>query len=146
VEKVVLNKLLKFAVVGALGTIVNEGIYVYASKVIPISIALALGIELSLIFNFFLNDIWTFRDKRVGTFIKRMVKFHGSSYLGNVIQYVVALVLLIYMLHYTSLSQVITIIFFVKQISANTLILTNFLGILAGFLVRFVTSYKYVWA
>jgi putative flippase GtrA len=127
----VLVRFFKFAIVGGLGTIVNEAVYVFSSKAIPIAVSLALAIEVSLVFNFVLNDIWTFRDKRNGSFMKRLAKFHGSSYLGNVVQYLVAIILLIYFLH---------------EQSVITLLLTNFIGIVAGFLVRFVTSLKYVWA
>ncbi len=126
-----LVRFFKFAIVGGLGTIVNEAVYVFSSKAIPIAVSLALAIEVSLVFNFVLNDIWTFRDKRNGSFMKRLAKFHGSSYLGNVVQYLVAIILLIYFLH---------------EQSVITLLLTNFIGIVAGFLVRFVTSLKYVWA
>ncbi|WP_338600839.1 GtrA family protein [Sulfolobus tengchongensis] len=140
-------RLLKFAVVGGIGTVINEGIYVLTSKVIPVGIALAIAIEISLLFNFILNDIWTFRDKRSGTYLSRLAKFHGSSYLGNIVQYIVAIVLLIYLLHVASISQAIFILFFSTfGTSTIVLLLTNLIGILAGFLVRFITSLKYVWA
>jgi putative flippase GtrA len=140
-------RLAKFAVVGGLGTIVNETIYVLASKAIPIGVSLAIAIEISLIFNFVLNDTWTFKDKRNNSYLNRLLKFHGSSYLGNIVQYVVALVLLIYLLHVTSISQAVFILFFSKLTTSTfILVLTNFIGIMSGFLVRFITSLKYVWA
>jgi putative flippase GtrA len=142
-----LVRFFKFAIVGGLGTIVNEAVYVFSSKAIPIAVSLALAIEVSLVFNFVLNDIWTFRDKRNGSFMKRLAKFHGSSYLGNVVQYLVAIILLIYFLHLSSIYQALFTIFLAKyEQSVITLLLTNFIGIVAGFLVRFVTSLKYVWA
>ncbi|MEM3202901.1 MAG: GtrA family protein [Saccharolobus sp.] len=143
-----IRRLVKFAIVGGLGTIVNEAIYIFSAKIIPIAFALAIAIEISVIFNFVLNDIWTFRDKRSGSYIKRLAKFHSSSYLGNIVQYVVAIILLLYALHFSSLSQVLTVLFFDDKLGVSTiiLILTNFFGILSGFLVRFVTSIKYVWA
>ena len=142
-----LERLFKFAIVGALGTLVNEGVFILSSEIIPIAISLALAIETSLIFNFFLNDVWTFRDKRNGSYLKRLIKFHGSSYLGNIIQYLTTIILLIYLLHLPSIYQVLYTLFLDKYEQPTvTLLFANFLGIIAGFLVRFFTSLKYVWA
>ncbi|AAK40775.1 GtrA family protein [Saccharolobus solfataricus] len=142
-----LIRLAKFALVGGLGTIVNEVTYVLASKTIPIGVSLAIAIEISLIFNFVLNDIWTFKDKRNNSYLNRLLKFHGSSYLGNIVQYIVALVLLVYLLHISSISDAVFILFFSKLAASTfTLVLTNFIGIVSGFVVRFITSLKYVWA
>ena len=141
-----LLRLLKFTVVGGLGTIVNEGVFVLSSQAIPVAVSLVLAIEISLVFNFDLNDVWTFRDKRNGSFVKRLARFHGSSYLGNVVQYLTTIILLIYFLHLPSVSEALYALFLDKYgQSAITLLLSNFIGILAGFLVRFVTSLKYVW-
>ena len=74
-----LSRILKFVTVGGLGTLVNEGVFTLTTHNIPVFFSLGLAIELSIIFNFILNDIWTFKDRRVGSFIKRLVKFHGSS-------------------------------------------------------------------
>ena len=52
-----LARLLKFAVIGALGTILNEGVFVLSSEAIPLAISLALAIEVSVVFNFILNDL-----------------------------------------------------------------------------------------
>jgi putative flippase GtrA len=141
-----LGRLLRFAVVGALGTILNEGVFVLSSEAVPLAISLALAIEVSIVFNFILNDAWTFRDKRNGSFVERLIKFHGSSYLGNVVQYATVLALLIYLLHLGSIHQALFVLFLDKyEQSTITLLLTNFLGIIAGFMVRFFTSLKYVW-
>ena len=141
-----LIRLLKFTVVGALGTIINEGVFVLSSRAIPVAVSLALAIEISLVFNFILNDVWTFRDKRNGSFVKRLARFHGSSYLGNVVQYLATIILLIYFLRLSSISEALYTLFLGKYgQSTITLLLSNFIGILTGFLVRFVTSLKYVW-
>ncbi|ALG97195.1 putative Dolichol-phosphate mannosyltransferase homolog [Sulfolobales Virus YNP2] len=141
-----LQRLLKFAIVGGLGTILNEGVFVLSSEAIPIAVSLALAIEASVIFNFVLNDMWTFRDKRNGSFMERLVKFHASSYLGNVIQYLATLALLIYFLHFPSIYQALLTLFLDKYgQSTVSLLLSNFLGIIVGFMVRFATSLRYVW-
>ena len=38
-----------------------------------------------------LNDVWTFKDKRIGNIWKRLLKFHMSSASGGVIQYIVVI-------------------------------------------------------
>ena len=141
-----LARLLKFAVVGGLGTILNEGVFILSSEAIPLAISLALAIEVSVVFNFILNDLWTFRDKRIGSFVKRLVKFHVSSYLGNVVQYLTTLVLLIYFLHFPSIYQALFALFLDRyELPTVILLLSNFLGIIVGFVVRFFTSIMYVW-
>jgi len=124
----------------------NEGVFVLASMTIPIAISLALAIEASVVFNFVLNDIWTFRDKRNGSFVNRLAKFHVSSYLGNVIQYLSTLALLIYFLHLPSIYQALFVLFLDRyELPTVALLLSNFLGIIAGFIARFMTSLRYVW-
>nr|WP_240931158.1 GtrA family protein [Acidianus sulfidivorans] len=138
-------KLLKFLIVGGAGVIVNDGVFVLASKIIPIVYSLALGIEISVLFNFMLNDIWTFSKYRKGKFYKRLLKFHVSSYSGGIVQYVVVILLLIILLH-SSISEIVLLLFF-SYIKLKSLYLAaiNFVGIVFAFAVRFITSLKYVW-
>ena len=139
-------RLLKFITVGGLGTFVNEGVFVLAAHDMPIFFSLGLAIELSIIFNFILNDIWTFKDRRVGSFIKRLLKFHGSSASGGIVQYITVILLLVTFLHFPNGSEILLFLFFsgVKAQSLS-LVIINFIGIISGFAVRFVTSLKYVW-
>ncbi|BDC19469.1 sugar translocase [Acidianus sp. HS-5] len=140
-------RLLKFMIVGGLGTLVNEGIFLITAHTVPVFFSLGLAIELSIIFNFILNDIWTFKDKRVGSFIKRLLKFHVSSFGGGVVQYITVILLLVAFLHFSNLSEILLFLFF-SYIKAQSLFLAviNFIGIVSGFAVRFITSLKYVWA
>jgi len=140
--------LLKFAVVGGLGTFVNELVFLSTTKLLSISISLALAIELSIIFNFILNDIWTFKDKRVGSFIKRLLKFHMSSASGGIIQYIVVISIIVIMFHSSNASEILAILFFTSYLKLQSLVLAiiNFIGIISGFIVRFITSIKWVWA
>ncbi|WP_346729568.1 GtrA family protein [Acidianus sp. HS-5] len=134
-------------IVGGLGTLVNEGIFLITAHTVPVFFSLGLAIELSIIFNFILNDIWTFKDKRVGSFIKRLLKFHVSSFGGGVVQYITVILLLVAFLHFSNLSEILLFLFF-SYIKAQSLFLAviNFIGIVSGFAVRFITSLKYVWA
>lgn len=141
-----LTKLWKFALVGGLGTVVNEGVLVASSHRAPLLLSLALAVEVSILFNFALNDIWTFRDRRdhSGRFVLRLTKFHLSSLTGGIVQVIVfALLLWVYM---GDPSSSVLAEAFVHTSSDNLpLLVINGIGILAGFSVRFITSYGYVW-
>jgi len=136
-------RLLKFITVGGLGTLVNEGIFILAAHDMPIFFSLALAIELSIIFNFILNDIWTFNDRRAGSFIKRLLKFHGSSFSGGIVQYITVILLLVAFLHFSNIPEIL--LFPYTKAQSLSLAIINFIGIVSGFAIRFVTSLKYVW-
>ena len=141
-----LSRLLKFVTIGGLGTLVNEGVFILTAHDVSIFFSLGLAIELSIIFNFILNDIWTFKDRRVGSFIKRLVKFHASSFSGGIVQYAIVILLLVSFLHFSNIPEILLFLFF-SGVKAQSLSLAviNFIGIVSGFAVRFVTSLKYVW-
>jgi dolichol-phosphate mannosyltransferase len=68
-----LRTFIRFAVVGASGTVVNLGVFAAAVHGgLNKYVASALAIELSIIWNFFLNNYWTFAERktRVRTRIK----------------------------------------------------------------------------
>jgi Predicted membrane protein len=145
--KHVLEKIIKYAIVGGLGTVVNEGVLLLLKPVLPIAVSLALAIEFSILFNFLLNDVWTFKKERVGSFLNRMVKFHVSSLVGGVVQYVVVIMLILLILPYGNLTSILFLLFFSSvHLSSIYLAIMNFIGVVAGFGVRFVLSIKYVWA
>jgi len=143
----VLEKIIKYAIVGGLGTVVNEGVLLLLKPVLPIAVSLALAIEFSILFNFLFNDVWTFKKERVGSFLNRMVKFHVSSLVGGVVQYVVVIALILLILPYGNLTSILFLLFFSSvHLSSIYLAIMNFIGVVAGFGVRFVLSIKYVWA
>jgi putative flippase GtrA len=143
----VLEKIIKYAIVGGLGTVVNEGVLLLLKPVLPIAVSLALAIEFSILFNFLLNDVWTFKKERVGSFLNRMVKFHVSSLVGGVVQYAVVIALILLILPYGNLTSILFLLFFSSvHLSSIYLAIMNFIGVVAGFGVRFVLSIKYVWA
>jgi len=143
-----MSRLLKFAIVGGLGTVVNELVFLSTTKLLSISISLVLAIEISIIFNFMLNDVWTFKDKRIGNTWKRLLKFHMSSASGGVIQYIVVISIIVIMFHFSNASEIVAILFFTSYLKLKSLVLgiINFIGIISGFIVRFITSIKWVWA
>jgi len=137
-------RLLKFVTVGGIGILVNEGVFILTAHDVPIFFSLGLAIELSIIFNFMLNDVWTFKDRRAGSFIKRLLKFHGSSLSGGIVQYITVILLLVAFLHFSNIPEIL--LFPYTKAQSLSLAVINFIGIISGFAVRFVTSLKYVWA
>lgn len=140
------SKLVKFMIVGGSGVLVNEGMFIFMSKFIPLIFSLAIAIEISVIFNFVLNDLWTFAENRRGSFARRLLKFHASSYSGGAVQYIVVIGLLIAIMHFSNISEIVLLLFFsYLKLKSIYLAAINLIGIIAGFAVRFITSLKYVW-
>lgn len=71
-----------------------------------------------------------------------------SSASGGIIQYIVVISILVIMLHVSNASEIVTILFFTSYLKLKSLELgiINFIGIISGFIVRFITSIKWVWA
>lgn len=89
--EIVLNsRLLKFCVVGGSGVVVNMGVLYLLTEYfrIPYYIASLIAIELSILSNFFLNHIWTWKD-RVGSLWVKLLRYHvgvaGTAFLFNYI-------------------------------------------------------------
>jgi len=118
---------IKFAIVGASGTIVNLSIVALLKYVIGVihEVAAAVGIEVSIVNNFILNDMWTFRGRRRGSRFVRLLKFHASSFAGILTQYAVSIATYHLITHESVSSQ--------------------FIGILAGFIINYLISKSYVW-
>ncbi len=117
---------LKFALVGASGVLVNEGVLFLALTMgLGKAFAGLLSIEASIISNFILNDIWTFRSRRKGSVLWRLVKYHLSVALGAIIMYSVyfALAVMIGFNPYASM----------------------LVGIILGFIANYLLSEIIVW-
>ncbi len=79
---------IKFAIVGASGVLVNEGVlYLALNSGLNPMVSGLIAIEASILSNFTLNDLWTFRSRRTGSFLWRMLKYHLSVALGAIIMY-----------------------------------------------------------
>jgi len=118
---------IRFAMVGAAGTIVNLGVLALLRYLLNIShaYASAIAIEASVVNNFILNDIWTFKKYGKPGALRRFLKFHVSSALGLLTQWVIS-----YTVYYAVLSQSI---------------IAQLVGIVAGFVVNYLLSKKFVW-
>jgi dolichol-phosphate mannosyltransferase len=117
---------IKFNIVGLTGVVVNEGLLIVLSSLgVYVLTASAIAIEASILSNFFLNDFWTFRDRRSGRIAVRLVKFNLLMFAG-----LVANLAIIY---------VGTTYFGIHPA------LANLVGIAAAFLLRYELSVKYAW-
>ena len=83
-------RLIKFGIVGASGVGVNVGcLYLLTEYAgIPYFIASIIAIELSILSNFTVNLLWTWRDRsKEGSLWTKMVRYHigagATAFLGN---------------------------------------------------------------
>ncbi len=115
----------KFAAVGLSGVLVNMGLYslLLGAGAQPTH-ASAAAVEASVLSNFALNDLWTFRDKRRGGLGRRLLLFHVSRALG-------------------SAANMITVAALVA-LGADPLA-SNAAGIALGVAVNYITSDRVVW-
>jgi len=122
-----IHRVLKFAAVGLFGVFVNLGILWMLTEIAGFYYLLSaiFSIEASIISNFVMNDIWTFRDRKKEGFaewIRRMVKFNIVSLPSFPMQMVVMGALKEIFGVYYLLAALIGIFFvFVWNFVANTL-------------------------
>ncbi|MBN2042494.1 MAG: glycosyltransferase [Candidatus Aenigmarchaeota archaeon] len=74
----------KFATVGASGILVNEFLLLLLTEVAGLYflVSSVIAIETAIITNFFLNNSWTFSDRREEGLRKRFAKFNAVSLVG----------------------------------------------------------------
>lgn len=74
------TRILKFSIVGVSGILVNMGILFILTEYFHILylISSIIAIEISIISNFLLNDIWTWKDRIKKKCIYRFVQYHIS--------------------------------------------------------------------
>jgi dolichol-phosphate mannosyltransferase len=121
------HSFVKFVAVGLIGVGVNEGLLILLDKStgVPLLAAGAIAIEVSILSNFVLNDLWTFRDRRRGRASVRLAKFNALMLAGLVVNLVVL--------------DVGTAYFGVDAA------VSNLVGIAAAFFLRYALSVKYAW-
>ncbi len=126
IHAIINSRIIKFAVVGAMGTIVNLGVmYLLLNKGMFYDYASAIAIETSILFNFIFNDKWTFKDRKGRSLISRVLRYNLMVGPSGVT------------------------IFFVMELLTKLLkiypLIGQFIGIIFGFIVNFILSYTKVW-
>lgn len=90
------DEFIKFCVVGASGVVVNFGIYVLLTKLlkVPLEFASPIAIEISILSNFMLNNMWTFTRRNTrAAFFRKLWRFHLVSGLAGLMNYSILLLL-----------------------------------------------------
>ncbi|MCQ4342274.1 MAG: GtrA family protein [Sulfolobaceae archaeon] len=139
----ILRRLVLYSLVGTSGTVVNEVAFAALQKAFALVIAVLVALELSILWNFALNDSITFNDRRGSPFLARLLKFHSASAAGSVIQVMTTLVL--FALYKGDPVNLVEVVGEVAGLPYFTAALLNLPGIILGFVIRFAMSYLWVW-
>ncbi len=116
----------KFGIVGLTGVLVNEGLLILLQFYgVYFLYAGAFAIEVSILSNFVMNDLWTFKDRRSGHFAVRLAKFNALMLVGLVVNLAILDAGTIYL-----------------GVAAA---LANLVGIAAAFVLRYALSVRYAW-
>lgn len=121
---------LRFLIVGLIGVIVNEGLLAFLHAYVPIlAIISPIAIEASILSNYFLNALWTFRERNKSsnrsTFsMIELIKYNLVALGGLAVNLVFLLVLTHYGMEYLE---------------------ANVVGIIFGFILNYLGSEKIVW-
>lgn len=119
-------RLLKFVAVGTSGVLVNNGVLwllVTSGTLLP-QLASLVAIEVSILGNFVLNNLWTFKHRKGERFHIKLAKYHASVALGAAVNYAA---------------------FYVLHTGGMGLLAANTIGILLGFFLNYLLSEQYVW-
>jgi len=125
-----LGMFIKFIIVGLSGVVVNEGVYWLLTRFGGLAaydyLAVVIGIEVSIVTNFILNDYFTFAKRRAGkSFLGRLLKFNLICLVGAVIQW--------------GIFMLFTRLFGVYDL------LSNFVGIVVAFFWNYFFSRNWTW-
>ena len=123
-----LEEFIKFGIVGGSGVFVNMGLlYVFTRFLsIPLEIASPIAIWVSILTNFFLNNLWTFKKRETHIpFWTRLLRYHLVSGLAGIVNYLILLLL-------------------VNQIGMHDL-LSNLIGIAVGTVINYSLNSFWTW-
>jgi len=89
-------RIIKFSIVGGSGVLVNMGVLYLLTEYLHFLywISSIFAIEISIIFNFLLNNIWTWRDRKKKSFTSRIIQYHISVGMTAIIANWLMLILL----------------------------------------------------
>lgn len=122
------GEFLRFLLVGASGIVVNLGLYYLLTRLFSVNLEIAapIAIECSIISNFILNNIYTFRarDSR-NSLRRRFLYFHVAAGIAGVVNYSIFLLL-------------------VNGVGMYDM-LANCVGIAAGTMVNYVMNSRITW-
>ncbi len=123
-----LEEFVKFAIVGGSGVIVNMGCFYLFTRFadLRIEIASPIAIEISILTNFFLNNLWTFRSRKTRVpFHSRIIRYHLVTGLAGIVNY-------------------FTLLLLAKLFGVPDLV-ANLIGIMLGTLINFFLNSLWTW-
>ncbi len=96
------KRFLKFCIIGVSGFILNEGLLWTLTEFAGLFylISSIIAIEASILSNFILNDVWTFRRERKGRLLKRLFKFNIARIFALLVNLGILWILTALGLHY----------------------------------------------
>jgi len=120
------KRFLKFCIVGISGLIVNQGLLWLLTEFARVFylVSSIVAIESSIISNFILNDLWTFKKERKGKFLKRLLRFNIARIFALGINFSILLGLTSLGMHY---------------------LISNLFGIVVATLFTYLSSLCWVW-
>ena len=118
------RRIVKFAVVGGVGTVINTlALYALSRWAgLPLGAASALAVELAAVSNYILNDTWTFAARTPS--FGRFAKFNVASLMGLALN--------------------VFTVWFLARLGLYFLA-ANLVGIAAGFTVNYAFSVSWIW-
>ena len=119
-----IKRMICFGIVGITGIAVNMIALAALKNYLPLLGASFIAIELSIISNYILNDMWTFKENNTGTWLHRMISYNGVAVGGMIINMAVLAILTTLGMWY---------------------ILANLIGIVLGFAWNFIGNRKLTW-
>lgn len=128
IEKGRLEEFIKFAFVGGSGVLVNMGLLFILTRYFDIRLEIAspIAIEVSILSNFSLNNLWTFRKRDTHVpFWTRIFRYHLVTGLAGLVNYGVLLLL-------------------VNSFGLHDLI-SNLIGILIGTVITYSLNSLWTW-
>lgn len=116
----------KFCIVGASCVAVNEGLLWLLTDLAKMHylVSGAIAIELSILANFVLNDVWTFRKERKGRYLTRLGKFNFARLIAVGINFLALWFFTWLGLHY---------------------LISNLIGIILATVLTYFSSLWWVW-
>jgi dolichol-phosphate mannosyltransferase len=91
-----LEEFIKFGIVGGSGVLVNMGLLFVLTRFLSVRLEIAsiIAIETSILSNFFLNNLWTFKKRNTHVpFWVRLFRYHLVTGLAGIVNYLVLLLL-----------------------------------------------------
>jgi dolichol-phosphate mannosyltransferase len=128
IEQGKLEEFIKFAVVGGSGVVVNMGLLFLLTRLLSVRLEIAspIAIEISILTNFTLNNLWTFKKRGTHVpFWSRIFRYHLVTGLAGVVNYLVLLLL-------------------VNSFGLHDMI-SNLIGILIGTFITYTLNSLWTW-